>query len=83
MDPRHLFVRQRLTRSCVYCGGIADTQDHVSSRVLLDDPKPVNIPVVEACKECNQGFSMDEEYLACLLDCVLCDTTEVALLRNA
>jgi len=46
----------------------------------------------EACRECNGGFSLDEEYLACLLECVMAGTTETdglarekvkrALLRN-
>lgn len=76
MDPKHLFVDERLKGSCVYCGGRPDTVDHVPSRVFLDDPLPENLPVVEACRECNGGFSLDEEYLACLLECVIAGTTE-------
>jgi hypothetical protein len=83
MDPRHLFVDQRLIGSCVYCGAKPNTRDHVPSRVFLDDPAPAYVPVVEACEECNQSFSLDEEYLACLLECVLCGTTDAALLRRA
>lgn len=75
-DPKHLFVDERLKGSCVYCGGRPDTVDHVPSRVFLDDPLPENLPVVEACRECNGGFSLDEEYLACLLECVMAGTTE-------
>lgn len=56
---------------CVYCGGPTETRDHVPSRVLLDEPFPANLPVVPACKSCNQGFSLDEEYLACLVDSAL------------
>lgn len=74
MDPRHLFMDQRLTAGCAYCGGPADTQDHVPSRILLDDPLPPELPVVKACAACNQGFSLDEEYLACLIDCALSGT---------
>lgn len=76
MDPKHLFVDERLKGSCVYCGGSPETVDHVPSRVFLDDPLPENLPVVEACRECNGGFSLDEEYLACLLECVMTGTTE-------
>lgn len=76
MDPKHLFVDERLKGSCVYCGGPPETVDHVPSRVFLDDPLPENLPVVEACRECNGGFSLDEEYLACLLECVMTGTTD-------
>jgi len=76
VDPKHLFVDERLKGSCVYCGGRPDTVDHVPSRVFLDDPLPENLSVVEACRECNGGFSLDEEYLVCLLECVMAGTTE-------
>lgn len=62
---------ERQTAFCCYCGGPTETRDHVPSRVLLDVPYPENLPVVPACQDCNNGFSLDEEYLACLIDCVL------------
>lgn len=62
--------------ACVYCGGPTETRDHVPSKVLLDSPFPENLPVVPACSRCNQSFSGDEAYLACLLECVLCGSTE-------
>lgn len=72
MNPEHyLFVDERLVGKCAYCGGMPSTRDHVPSRILLDDPLPTNLPVVESCARCNQGFSLDEEYLACFLECVL------------
>lgn len=74
MDPRHLFVDERLGGHCVHCGGPPETRDHVPSRVFLDDPQPDDAPVVQSCLRCNQGFSLDEEYVACLIDCVLCGT---------
>lgn len=82
MDPRKLPVDQRLIGACAYCSSTPDTRDHVPSRVLLDDPLPDNVPVVEACAACNQGFSLDEEYLACLLECVLCGSVDTALLHR-
>jgi hypothetical protein len=39
--------------------------------VLLDEPYPANLPVVPSCHDCNEGASADEEYVACLIDCVL------------
>jgi hypothetical protein len=83
MDPKHyLFVDERLLGRCVYCGGRPDTRDHVPSKILLDDPLPANLAVVEACVVCNRGFSLDEEYLACFLECVLVGSSEVDLVRR-
>jgi hypothetical protein len=82
MDPRKLFVDERLTGLCCYCGNYPDSRDHIPSRVLLDEPFPSNLPVVEACGICNGGFSQDEEYLACLVECVICGTTEPDALQR-
>lgn len=75
MDPKKLFIDDRMKDICVYCGGLPDTRDHVPSRVLLDEPYPENLPVVASCKTCNQGFSASEEYFACLIECVIRGTT--------
>ncbi|MCK4374276.1 MAG: hypothetical protein KAX19_03070, partial [Candidatus Brocadiae bacterium] len=76
MDPRHLFMDERVTGMCVYCGGQPDTRDHVPPKVLLDEPYPSQLPVVGACERCNAGFSLDEQYLSCFLECVICGTVE-------
>lgn len=84
MDPRKLSVDERLGRSksCVYCGAASDSRDHVPSKILLDDPLPPDLPVVYACSTCNGGFSLDEEYLACFLECVLAGSTDPASLSR-
>lgn len=61
-------------RVCCYCGGYADTVDHVPSKVFLDEPYPDNLPVVPCCRKCNEEFSLDEEYVAVLLECVRLQT---------
>ena len=66
----------RLTSSCLYCGGKITSREHVPSRVFLDDPLPADLPVVGACQQCNESYSKDEEYVACLLECVLAESTE-------
>lgn len=76
MDPRQLYIDNRLLGACVFCGGAPSTRDHVPSKVFLDDPLPDDLPVVEACVNCNQGFSLDEEYLACFLEAVLAGTAD-------
>lgn len=57
-------------RICCYCGEWADTVDHVPSKVFLDVPYPDNLPVVPCCRKCNEEFSLDEEYVAVLFECV-------------
>jgi hypothetical protein len=39
------------------------------SRVLLDEPYPENLPWVYSCSSCNLALSLDEEYIACLVEC--------------
>ncbi len=83
MDPRHLlFMDERLTGGCVYCGAKPETRDHVPSKVLLDEPYPPQLPVVAACESCNRDFSLDEQYLSCFLECVICGTVELAGLQR-
>jgi hypothetical protein len=76
------FSDYRLENMCSYCGDFPDTKDHVPSRVLLDEPFPENLLVVPCCNKCNQSFSLDEEYVACILECVICGTTIVENLKR-
>ncbi len=76
MDPKQHFIDERLKGMCSYCGAQPDSRDHVPSKVLLDKPYPENLPVVASCSDCNRIFSLDEEYLACFLECVIQGTIE-------
>lgn len=76
MDQINEFADSRLLNGCFYCGGVADTRDHVPSKCLLESPYPSNLTVVGCCSACNEGFSKDEEYLICLLESVLCGSTD-------
>ena len=71
------FSDSRLDTQCAYCGNFPDTRDHVPSKILLEKPFPENIPVVPSCLECNNGFSLDEEYFACLIECLISGTTNL------
>ncbi|SRR5260221_10625188 len=82
MDPKQLFVDERLIGMCVHCGGEPDTSDHAPSKVLLDEPLPGDLPVVDACQTCNHNFSADEEYLACFVECVICGSTDPSQLSR-
>lgn len=77
------YADNRLINGCIYCGGHPDTREHVPSKVFLDPPLPSYLPVVGACKDCNNGFSLDEEYLACLIECVLAGCTDPGLVTRA
>ena len=49
--------------ACVYCGAPATSRDHVPPRFLLEKPLPRNLLTVPSCSDCNQSFSLDEQYL--------------------
>ncbi len=71
-----LYGDDRQLLYCAFCGGGTETRDHCPSRVLLEKPYPDNLPVVPACSDCNARFSPDEQYLACLVSCVLAGSTD-------
>lgn len=75
MEQLNDLADSRLIDGCIYCGGVPDTRDHVPSRSLLDAPLPENLPVVGACRNCNNDFSSHEEYFVCLLEAVLHGST--------
>lgn len=68
---------------CVHCGGPDESKDHVPSKVLLDEPFPENMHVCACCLRCNNSLSADEEYLACLLECVLAGKAEPSIIQRA
>lgn len=76
MEQLKSWADERLLSGCVYCGSATESRDHVPSRVLLDEPYPDNLPVVPACISCNGGFSLDETYFACLVECARAGSVE-------
>ena len=76
MDQKRDYADNRLLNGCIYCGGPAESRDHVPSRCLLERPYPENLPVVGCCAKCNRGFSEDEQYLVCLVESALCGSTD-------
>ena len=52
---------------CVYCGKNADTREHIPPKVFLDETLDSDYQIVPACFSCNNGFSEDELYIACLI----------------
>lgn len=81
------FVDDRQKSWCIHCARLlADLQtneDHVPTKSLLRKPRPHYLPVVTICRECNNGFSRDEQYTVAFLSCVLSGSSDPAAQRNA
>lgn len=77
------FSDDRYKGYCVLCGGEPETRDHVPSKVFLDRPYPEQLPVVPTCDKCNNQLSLDEEYVACVIECVIAGSCDPeTLTRN-
>ncbi|MGE0420742.1 MAG: hypothetical protein AB7O88_00680 [Reyranellaceae bacterium] len=74
---------QRHQAFCVHCGGRVETLDHAPSKVFLDEPYPENLPKSPSCLKCNNGFSLDEQYLACLIECVVVGVVDPAKVERS
>lgn len=49
--------------ACVYCGGTSDlTRDHVPPKSWFAKPYPPDLPTVQSCRRCSEGFQVDDEY---------------------
>lgn len=76
MRQLRTFGDNRTLSYCTFFGAVPETKDHCPSRIFLDEPYPENLPVVPSCLKCNNDFSIDEEYVACLISCVFNGTTQ-------
>jgi hypothetical protein len=54
--------RLRSSGTCVNCGRLGATAEHVFPRNLFLAPRPSNLITVPACAPCNRAFSKDDEY---------------------
>src|SRR5690349_12540492 len=82
MDQFRNLADARLLLGCVYCGGKEDTREHAPAKVFLDPPFPENLSVIGACRPCNNGFSMDEEYVACLVEAAVAGSADPGAMRR-
>ena len=64
---RRLPVVSVAQSACAYCGAVATTRDHVPPKCLLEKPLPNGLLTVPSCNDCNNGFSLDEQYLQVVL----------------
>ena len=83
MKPnKQYYGDSRLDYFCAFCGGPAETEDHVPSRCFLDKPYPLELPVIPCCHKCNHDFSIDEEYVSCLIDCMKARTADPSQIQR-
>ena len=82
MIQRNNYSDKRQRDYCTYCRNELGTRDHVPSKVFLEKPYPDNLPVVPCCKRCNESFSLDEQYLAVLLECIYSGSCELEKLKR-
>ena len=66
----YLQYEKTKTCYCIYCGDIAETREHIPSKVFLDEPYPKNLYTLPACYECNNSFSFDEIYVASVIEMI-------------
>lgn len=83
MEQLRDYADDRLVNGCIYCGGPEATREHAPSKVFLDSPYPENLSVVAACSPCNNGFSPDEEYVACLIESVIAGTADPSEIKRS
>lgn len=83
IDPGMISMDERLRPdACIYCGGNPETREHIPPKIFLDRPHPEYLPVVPSCHPCNNRKSSDEEYLACVVECIVCGTTDISGLER-
>lgn len=66
--------------TCVFCGAIGYvTDDHVPPKNIFAKPRPSDLITVPGCDDCNNGWSLDDEYFRT----ALCLSDHTADERNA
>ena len=77
-----LFGDAREVGNCIHCGGPAGTLDHVRSKIFLDEPLPAYIDGCAACFACNDSLGLDDEYVACILECAATGEVDPAVVER-
>lgn len=81
------FSDDRQKAWCIHCSGslagLETDEDHVPTKSLLAKPRPHHLPVVIICRECNNGFSLDEQYAVAFLSSVLSGSSDPEAQKNA
>lgn len=74
------FSDERQKARCLHCtrtlGGVTTNSDHAPTKSLLRLPHPANLPLIQVCADCNNGFAKDEEYFVAFLSAAVSGSTE-------
>lgn len=74
------YADDRQKQCCVHCGNRVEnncaSREHVPTKGLLLEPLPAQYPTLTVCHSCNEGHSLDEEYLIAFLSSVLSGSTD-------
>lgn len=74
------FSDDRQKAWCLHCtrtlATLKTNKDHVPTKSLLRLPHPANLPLIQVCTECNNGFAKDEEYFVAFLSAAVSGTTD-------
>ena len=67
LDGTHASMTISFAKPCIYCGGDADTRDHVPPKSFFPVPRPSDLITVPSCTACNRGFQLDDDYAQTVL----------------
>ena len=56
---------------CIYCSNIADSREHLPPRIFVDTPNINEWNIVPACRNCNNGYSEEEQLVACIVEYII------------
>ena len=76
------FSDERLLPECVYCGEHTFNRDHIPAKVFLEQPYPANLNVLNSCLSCNEDASLDEQYVATIIEIAKIGSLEPSELRS-
>ncbi len=66
------------TTKCIYCGKLADTNEHIPAKQLFKGLIKESLITVPSCKECNQSYQKDEDFFRQFFSGMLMDRSKYA-----
>lgn len=66
------------TSKCIYCGNLADTQEHIPAKQLFKGLTKESLITVPSCQKCNQGYQKDEDFFRQFFSGMLMDRSKYA-----
>ncbi|GLG03958.1 hypothetical protein ACI3DN_02510 [Sellimonas catena] len=67
----YLSYNRKKESYCIYCSNLADSREHLPPRIFVDTPNLNEWNIVPACKSCNNGYSQEEQMVACMIEYII------------